>query len=110
MTEIKYTHKSNSFEHAVKGHAEISQNKEPDIVCSAISALVSTLASKITELEKDNIFLKAPTVELKTGNVTIKATVSKGAEKQVLNYFDLITHGLHLIALEYPENARFIKN
>ena len=110
MTEIRYKHKSKSFELTVTGHAEFSQNKEPDIVCSAISALVSTLASKITELEKNNIFLKAPTVEIKTGNVTIKVTVSKGAEKQVRNYFDLITHGLKLIALEYPENVRFIKN
>lgn len=110
MTEIKYRHKSKSFELTVTGHAEYSKNKEPDIVCSAISALVSTLGSKISELEEKNVFQMCPKIILESGNAVIKARVRETAKSKVQNYFELTAHGLELIALEYPENVSFEKS
>lgn len=109
MTEVRYKHKSKSFELTVTGHAEFSQNKEPDIVCSAISALSHTLASMIEELSEKRVFRRIPIVKIESGNVVIKVRAQNDIEEQIKNYFELTAYGLKLIALEYPKNVSFEK-
>ncbi len=77
-----------------EGHAEFSLGD--DIVCAAVSTLIETLASYISQ--KGNchggITLGKGYAEIIDGNL------------QDLPFFEITLHGLSLISADYPKNVR----
>lgn len=91
MTKIKYQIMNDEFEIEVKGHAGYAAVGN-DIVCSAISILVQTLAYHMEDVAEDHNY------KLSSGEVWIRA---KGETAMVS--FKTILTGLVMLQEQYPE-------
>lgn len=91
MTKIKYQISNDEFEIEVKGHAGYAAVGN-DIVCSAISILVQTLAYHVGEVAKEHDY------KISSGEVWIRA---KGETAMVS--FKTILTGLNMLQTQYPE-------
>lgn len=81
----------------VLGHAEYAQCGQ-DIVCAAVSALVTTFVASVEELTEDNI--KA---DLTAGSAVIEYENLSKRSRVLLDSFLL---GVEMIATEYPHHVR----
>lgn len=80
----------------VKGHADFAP-KGSDIVCAAVSSLVTTTLNNLDGFTKSEI-------KVKNGEVTIdiKHKVSKDDQIRL----DMLMSGLKLIAKKYPKHVK----
>lgn len=81
------------------GHADYAP-RGPDIVCSSISTLITTLAECL--LQEDLTTLA--NVNLDSGNSSI---TFKKCERS-LDIFKLFEYGIILVSKQYPDNVRIV--
>ena len=86
--------KSKSLYLKAEGHAEFSMGD--DIVCAAVSTLIETLASYLSQKSNGN------------GSITLGKGYAEiiDGDLQDLPFFEIILHGLTLISSEYPKNVK----
>jgi uncharacterized protein YsxB (DUF464 family) len=99
MTRVTYQTKGNKLSVSIQGHAEYTEEPDKDIVCSAISALATTLGNAV-----DNL---GAVVELKItpGDVVIVASAKNGTKyNELLLIYEVIVAGLQMLEMQYPEN------
>lgn len=92
------------FRLTVKGHAGAGP-KGHDIVCSAVSTLVETLASWATEDPDDCINEKL--IDLKDGEATIEVHTGIFGSIEAMPRFSFVAYGLKNISEQYPEFVKF---
>ena len=86
----------------VKGHAQYAVHGK-DIICSAVSILVFTLAQSVAELNEKKL-LDEQTIRLDDGDVEISC---KGQFNRCYNLlFDQICTGLEILETMYPDNVK----
>jgi hypothetical protein len=84
----------------VKGHAEKS-DKGDDIVCSAVSALVQTLAAGVQKNLEAQV-----NGRLETGDCDLTIEVPDKYQKDVELVFKIFRYGFQKIAESYPEHVK----
>lgn len=106
MIIIDRSFRENDVSISVKGHANFGEHGS-DIVCSAVSILICTLAQRLRVMKAE-------------GKVKIKKEVLEGDEKRIdFNLFpagirdyrcldDTILTGLVLLQNQYPENVKLV--
>lgn len=104
LKNIRYYSGEMIWRLTVKGHAGAGP-KGHDLVCSAVSTLVETLASWATE-DPDNC-LDEKTVELKDGEATIEAHTGIFGSIEAMPRFSFVAYGLRNISGQYPEFVNF---
>lgn len=90
----------------MKGHANAGKQGE-DIICSAASMLVYTLAQNIKFLEQAGV-AKDVSVILEEGNALVSCEPTDEADT-LLCVFDSITTGFLLLSENYPDHVKFIE-
>ena len=103
MIEVTYHRKRHKVE--VKGHAR-SGEAGHDLVCSAVSALVYTLAANAENLRKGGQVTKA-VIRLEHGDAVIKCRTTDKFKSVVSVIFDSICVGFELLANSYPGNISY---
>ena len=88
-----------------KGHAGYAKNKEPDIVCSAVSMLLFTLAENLLKLPETTQKIP-PKIRFDSGDVKISFYAHREYYKEVKKMFDFILTGFRLLEHRYPENIK----
>lgn len=97
MTTIKRKTDDEKFSLEVTGHAmHVVDGK--DIVCSALSMLVATLACAI--VENEDMFAEY-SLDLQSGDTHIQTTL---LTKEAVAVAECICRGFDLLEAEYPEN------
>jgi uncharacterized protein YsxB (DUF464 family) len=86
----------------VEGHAG-QDVKGHDIVCSAASILVYTIAQYLQYVEKQGGLQKKPRIEIKDGDALIIANPTEEYKGEVLNAFFVAEVGFHLLSQNYPQ-------
>jgi len=86
---------------SVKGHAR-SDEYGRDLVCSAVSALVITLAVNAEHLEKSGV-TNMTTVKLEAGNAQIRCAAIERFKLSVAQVFNTVCAGFEVLSREYPE-------
>lgn len=102
MTTIKYTHKDGTFRYEAKGHAEYAKAGEPDIVCSAVSAMNCLLAELVQRAQHT----EPPEISVEPGKVRIACTPRNFERMRLHIQFEAVLLGLQMIAEEYPDYVR----
>lgn len=98
MIEIIYNRKKHSV--LVKGHAGSAEHGH-DLVCSAVSALVYTLASNVEKLADDRKHVRRPVIDLNKGNAVISCDPVHGFTAVTTLVFDTVCEGFSLLAQQY---------
>ena len=93
----KITYRLSASGHA--GYAEVGK----DIVCSAISILLFTLASALDDFGADHL-----KVELEPGDSTISCTASYG-DVEIDSFFKFVLEGLELLEEQYPDYVEILE-
>ena len=101
---INITFNPSEYALEVTGHAG-QDVKGHDIVCSAMSMLLYTLAQAITESER--MLEESPTVKMKDGNGYIKCRPKKLYEGNIARSYWTVLCGIELLAAEYPQYITF---
>lgn len=113
MIKVRYNTACNRV--TVQGHAGAAPKGE-DLVCSAASILVHTLAANVWCMEQAHLCSGA-VVDIKEGfaEVSCKAISGKvsckarrGYENAVSSMFHAVCIGFEVLAENYPENVSFI--
>ena len=101
MTRIRCKIEKSSFLIQASGHAGYAE-VDRDIVCSAISCLLCTLASSletIKDIDKE--------IKLEPGDTLILAEVPYWRSMHIRIMFEFAARGLEMIAEQYPDNVEF---
>ena len=93
------------FNITATGHAGYAPKGE-DIVCSAVSAIIGTLARA---LEEGSELLEDKTIKLKDGDSELDCVPKEEYTVNVQMIYWTILIGLNAIAESYPENVIFIE-
>lgn len=104
MTRIRCKIEKSSFLIQASGHAGYAE-VDRDIVCSAISCLLSTLAAGL-EIIKDI----ETEIDLKDGDTTMKVKAPYWRSAQVRVMFEFVALGLEMLTNTYPENVQLRLN
>ena len=94
MIEAKFIKGEASHSVSITGHAQFSRNGVPDIVCSAVSALVYTLVGALINLSDT-----PPNYELSPGRASILQARSDKADLLV----EAAIIGISQIRQSYPD-------
>ena len=86
----------------VEGHAGQNE-KGKDIVCSAASILIYTIAEYLEFIHKRGGFQKKPRIQIKDGDALIVAKPTEEYMGEVLNAFFVAEVGYNLLAQNYPQ-------
>ncbi len=86
---------------SVKGHARSDQYGR-DLVCSAVSALVITLAANAEHLEKNGVS-NLTVIKLNAGDAQIRCAPIERYRLSVTQIFNTVCAGFEILAREYPE-------
>ncbi len=103
MIKVKYNRTYNRV--TVLGHAE-SAPKGEDLVCSAASILVHTLAANVGHMEEAHICTQG-IAEIKEGFAKVSCKAVRGYEAVVASIFQAVCVGFEILADKYPENISF---
>ena len=95
MITIIYNEKGQDMILRASGHAGYAE-KGKDIVCAAVSTLMQTLAYSVD----------GGTIENDAGDNALTVQAAQSSDNSAK--FELVTDGLYLLALQYPENVRFV--
>ena len=98
MIEILYNRKKHSV--LVKGHAGSAEHGH-DIVCSAVSALVYTLAANVEKLSDNRQHVRRPVIELNEGYAVVSCAPVHGFTAVTTLVFDTVCEGFSLLAQQY---------
>jgi len=102
MTRIRCKIEKSSFFIQARGHAEYAEVNR-DIVCSAISCLLITLASSletIKDIDKE--------IKLDDGDASISVEVPYWRSMHIRIMFEFAARGLEMIAEAHPENVEYL--
>lgn len=89
----------------VKGHAGQAERGQ-DIVCSAVSILIYTVAQIVRLMEAEGSCTEPPTVKLDSGDTTIDATSHDFKTLERMLFF--AKTGFSLLQATYPEYVKLI--
>lgn len=105
MIEISYDRKKHRLE--VKGHAQTAE-KGKDIVCSAASILVYTLAASVERLyHAGGQLIKEPKMDIQDGYTLIACRPARENRAIVSLIYDSICVGFEILAEHYPESVKY---
>lgn len=104
MITVKYDRKRLTV--TARGHA-MSAEKGHDLVCSAASILLYTLASDVMDLTACSRDYRRPRVKLKEGDAEISISPVHGGGSVARLIFDSVCKGFELLQKDYPENVKF---
>lgn len=90
----------NAYKLEVIGHAG-SAPKGQDLVCAAVSILVTSLASSVTEYRE--MMSEEPLIGITEGYALIECKPRHENRRLVSFMYVTILHGLHFLAEQYPE-------
>lgn len=102
MIEIKFAEDNEMIEVVVEGHAGYAKKGE-DIVCSAVSVLIHTLAAEVIAYED---LLDDQYIELAEGKSRVRAYPKAENRHIILLLYSMIQMGCYLIARNYPKNVQ----
>lgn len=105
MTTIRYFEDDGRCYLHVSGHAEYSPGGM-DIVCSAVSMLVCTLAACLED-EEGRGNLKDRQADLRSGEVNLEWEPEDFAAGRVRAIWETVETGLSLLAENYPANVEW---
>ena len=100
MTEINFE----EYKVTVKGHAGYAEPGQ-DIVCSAVSTLVQTLASTLKNMSH---CLRGYSEQLESGEAVIWCRPKECSKKEVDAIYKTIKTGLKGVAKAYPDFVKII--
>lgn len=98
---------SSEYSVSAEGHAGYAPYGQ-DIVCSAVSILMSTAAEEVDRLGNENK-LEKKTIHIESGNAYVSCIPKKGHEAETGIIFEVIRAGLIIISDLYPENVMIKK-
>lgn len=104
MIEVTYDRKKLCL--TVKGHAQ-SGEAGHDLVCSAASILVYTLAGNVARMAENRKQVRRPVISLKSGDAKISCAPVHGMQSVVTLVFDSVCAGFDILAQKYPQNVRY---
>lgn len=107
MTIVKFSGNSKA-KISITGHAEYSKKGEPDIVCSAVSMLSTTLVQCLTEMEEKG-YIENLHKKMKDGEVKVNFTIKSEGYYGVNILLYTIFTGFLLLQNQYPDNVKVIK-
>lgn len=100
MTRVDFSEENGRYILKAAGHSGYSDNGS-DIVCSAVSALVCTLANALCSQKGERF------ISLEPGNTLIIARGGDNeADEEISRMFSYTLLGLRLVAKKYPLNLR----
>ena len=110
MVEAIFTQSEdkNTYIVTVVGHADYAEEGR-DIVCSAVSALIYTLAQNVRDCEELGWLRKKPVLELEDGNTKITCKPRVERRNAVKLIFTVIQRGMEMIAVNYPDHVGITK-
>lgn len=103
MIEVNYNREK--CEITVKGHA-YSNEAGHDLICSAASILVSTLAANVAELNRLGKIKGNPKIKLDKGDSEIKCKPFSQYTDSVKFMYGNLVAGFDLLAQSYPNNVK----
>ena len=98
MIEILYDRKKHSV--FVRGHAGSAEYGH-DIICSAVSVLVYTLAANVKKLSDNRQCVRRPVIELNEGRAFISCDPVHGFTAVTTLVFDTVCEGFSLLSQQY---------
>lgn len=101
-TMVKIIYKED-FNLTVEGHAGTAVIGQ-DILCSAVSILIYTLAQSV--LENSLCMEKPPIVSLESGKAVIKCRPKQKYKRKIKDIFNTIMTGFDLLANSYEKNIK----
>lgn len=104
MIEAVYDKSKHSL--TLTGHAQ-SGDKGHDLVCSAASILVYTLAADVEQLAADHTRVRRPRISLKDGRAEIACSPVHGMHAVTELVFDSVCVGFELLSRQYPQNISY---
>lgn len=111
MTIIKYSvdKPQMALRLTARGHAGAGVAGK-DIVCSAVTILIRTLASVVTDMHEIHMLARPPTIDLDSGTAVVACRLNSSlgyAEAKVR--YDTVYKGLCLLAETFPKHVKIIK-
>lgn len=104
MIKVRYNRADNRV--TVQGHAGAAPKGE-DLICSAASILVHTLAANVGYMERSGAATQG-VAEIKEGFAKVSCKAVRGYENTVASIFQAVCVGFEILADKYPENISFI--
>ena len=86
----------------VEGHAGQAEAGK-DIVCSAASILVYSVAQTITQMHKQGWLTKKPHITIESGNSIVTCKPKPEYYEECLMAFFVAEMGYHLLSTHYPQ-------
>lgn len=103
MIQAKYNRFYNRL--SVRGHAG-SADKGEDLICSAASILVHTLAANVEHMQEAGIVTKV-TKDIRDGDAVIGCVAAKGYGSTVASTYQSVCVGFEILASKFPEYISF---
>lgn len=100
MIEIVYYRDDHKL--TAKGHAK-SAEKGKDLVCSAVSILVYTLAGNVQQMCENRNRCRRPEIKLDEGDAVVSCSPVHGMHAVTTLVFDAVCNGFEIIAKQYPQ-------
>lgn len=101
MTNIIYTNKDMLHTFILEGHADY--NRGNDIVCSSISALITTLACSV---KNNSDIMKYYKYDLSPGKAYVEYIVKEDKENEYKAVTEAIILGFSMLEQSYPDNVK----
>lgn len=108
MVEITYSYKDGRQSIKVSGHANHAEYGK-DLVCSAISSLIYSLADLILEVADHGHLTESPVIKLTPGDaeITCKPLANEEDVFTIKGAYMMAIRGFKLLSESYEENVRF---
>ena len=87
------------------GYAPIGQ----DIVCAAVTILISTMAAVLDNFEHEGK-LKKKRIQIESGYALLICEPNEENKAEIDNTYDVIIRGLKLVEMQYPDNVKIFLN
>ena len=104
MIKIDITCTRRTFDLVAVGHSGAAPHGS-DIVCSAVSALIYTLAAQVEDFDKRGMICDKSVI-LDSGEGGIYCETPAKYAVDIRSCYRMIARGLVMLAAEYPENVR----
>lgn len=104
MIEVRYDRPNNRV--SVQGHAN-SAPKGEDLICSAASILVHTLAANAYHMERSGMAAQG-VADIREGFAEVGCSAAPGYENTVASIFQAVCVGFELLSDRFPENISFM--
>lgn len=104
MIDVNYNRKDYTV--SVTGHAQ-SGEAGHDLVCSAVSILVYTLASNVERMSQDSSRFHKAKIKVQSGEAKIQCRPINGMKAVASLVMDSICTGFDILSQKYPDNVRY---